>query len=210
MCPTTLPPMPDFELIKGPYTADQSFTNSAVWSAKRWSNTSPVTASDSVVVTVAEPAKPATVTVAHFAPFAASVDGTSVSVFVNGAEVFQNFKFGDVQKNVELPAGDYHIEIVPTGSSSVAISGDFTLEAGVDYTLAAIGDGANQSLELLPFVDDNVAGRFRRQGAHRPPLALRRRHRRHQGRPLHRRRRGRRRRPALQGCHQPRPARRRL
>ena len=163
----------DFELIKGPYTADQSFTNSAVWSAKRWSNTSPVTASDSVVVTVADPAKPATVTVAHFAPFAGSVDGTSVSVFVNGTEVFQNFKFGDVQKNVELPAGDYHIEIVPTGSSAVAIAGDFTLEAGVDYTLAAIGDGANQSLELLPFVDDNepAASGAKVRIAHLSPFA---------------------------------------
>ena len=44
----------------------------------------------------------------------------------------------------------------PPVPAAVAISGDFTLEAGVDYTLAAIGDGANQSLELLPFVDDNV------------------------------------------------------
>ncbi|MFO7634522.1 MAG: DUF4397 domain-containing protein, partial [Caldilinea sp.] len=80
---------------------------------------------------------------------------------------------GDVQKDVELPAGEYHIEIKPTGADSVAISGHVTLEAGVDYTLAAIGDGVNQPLELLPFVDDNepAASGAKVRIAHLSPFA---------------------------------------
>ena len=108
------------------------------------------------LVLTPEPEQPATVTVAHFAPFAGSVDATSVSVLVNKQVALENFKFGAVEKNVELPAGHYHIEIVPTGGNEAAISGDVTVEAGMDYTLAAIGDGVNQKLELLPLVDDNM------------------------------------------------------
>ena len=148
-------PHTTFELVKGPYVADQSFTNDAGWSAKRWQNTLPVTSTDMLEVTVIEQ-QPATVTVAHFAPFAGSVDATSVSVLVNKQVALENFKFGAVEKNVELPAGHYHIEIVPTGGNEAAISGDVTVEAGMDYTLAAIGDGVNQKLELLPLVDDNM------------------------------------------------------
>lgn len=100
---------------------------------------------------------PAVVNVAHFAPFAGSVDETSVTVRVNGADALTDFKFGDIAKGVELPAGDYLIEIVPTGTDTVAISGNVTVEGGVTYTLAAIGDGANQPLELFALVDDTVA-----------------------------------------------------
>lgn len=101
------------------------------------------------------PVPPATVTVAHYAPFAKTVDGTSVTVRVNGGDVFTNFKFGENKPNVELPPGEYKIEILPTGSSDVAISGTFTLASGIDYTLAAIGDGTKQPLELFAFEDDN-------------------------------------------------------
>jgi hypothetical protein len=164
-----------FHITKGPLMAGQSFTNAATWSAKRWGNLPAIMASASANVTVLtpEPDKPATVTVAHFAPFAGSVDGTSVSVFVNGGKVFENFKFGDVQKNVELPAGEYLIEIKPTGSDTVAISGSVTVKAGKDYTLAAIGDGANQVLELLPLVDDNepAAAGAKVRIAHLSPFA---------------------------------------
>lgn len=98
----------------------------------------------------------ATVTVAHFAPFANTIDGTSVTVRINGTDTITDFKYGTVITNVVLPAGAYTVEVLPTGTSTVAISASVTISDGVDYTLAAIGNGTNQPLELLPFVDDNT------------------------------------------------------
>ena len=97
-----------------------------------------------------------TIYIAHFAPFAADAAGTSVTVRLNGADAISNFEYGDTQAGVELDPGDYLVEIVPTGTNTVAISGNFSLEGGVQYTLAAIGDGTNQSLELFPLVDDTT------------------------------------------------------
>jgi hypothetical protein len=119
------------------------------------------------------PAVPAVVNVAHFAPFATDAPGTSVTVRLNGADAIPNFEFGDIEAGVELAPGDYLVEIVPTGTSSVAISGTVSLEGGVQYTLAAIGDGANQSLELFPLVDDTTpaADAAKLRVAHLAPFA---------------------------------------
>jgi hypothetical protein len=81
----------------------------------------------------------ATVNVAHFAPFASDLNGTSVSVLVNSGEVISDFVFGETETGIPLPAGTYTVEIVPTGTITPAISGTFELQDGVDYTLAAIG-----------------------------------------------------------------------
>ncbi|HHY55516.1 MAG TPA: DUF4397 domain-containing protein [Chloroflexi bacterium] len=97
----------------------------------------------------------AIVNVAHFAPFAADQTGTAVTVAVNGADVFTDFVFSEVVTGVALPAGVYTIEVRPTGSPVVAMSGVFTLEANIEYTLLAIGDGsANMPLTLQPLVKD--------------------------------------------------------
>ncbi|MBI1299606.1 DUF4397 domain-containing protein, partial [bacterium] len=117
--------------------------------------------------------RPATLTVAHFAPFADSVDGTSVTVEVNGRPAFTNFKFGDIQKNIQLPAGLYHIAIKPTGSNTAVISVRIRLERGKDYTAAAIGDGVNQPFELLALVDNNhpIEDKTRVRVGHLAPFA---------------------------------------
>ena len=113
------------------------------------------------------------VNVAHFAPFADTALGTSVTVKVDGAAAIPNFEFGDIQKKVPLPAGPHLIEIVPTGTTTVAISGTVTLNENVQYTAAAIGDGTNQLLELLPLVDDitPAAGKGKVRIAHLAPFA---------------------------------------
>ncbi|MEM8535362.1 MAG: DUF4397 domain-containing protein [Chloroflexota bacterium] len=117
---------------------------------------------------------PARVTIAHLAPFADTVEGTSVSVLVNGEAALENFVFGDTTDFIELPAGEYQVDIVPTGADDPAISGALTLEAGQDYTAAAIGDGANQPLELLALEDDNTpagAGNAKIRVVHAAPFA---------------------------------------
>lgn len=109
------------------------------------------------------------VAVAHFAPFASAVISTSVTVRIDGANVYTGFVFSAVKPYVQLPTGQHLVEILPTGANTVALSGTFTLTADTDYTVAAIGDGAKQALELLPLVDDNRApttGKARLRVAH--------------------------------------------
>ncbi len=96
----------------------------------------------------------ATVNVAHFAPFAADLNGTSVSVFVNGDEAISDFVFGDTRTAISLAPGTYTIEIVPTGTSTVAISDTFDLMDGVDYTVAAIGGANGYPLDLKASVNE--------------------------------------------------------
>ncbi|HUM69339.1 MAG TPA: DUF4397 domain-containing protein, partial [Chloroflexota bacterium] len=95
------------------------------------------------------------VSVAHFAPFANTALGTSVTVRVNGGDAITDFEFGEIV-NTSLPADTYLIEIVPTGSNDAAISGTVTLMQDTSYTLAAIGDGVNQPLALRALVDDTA------------------------------------------------------
>ncbi len=103
------------------------------------------------------PLAPATVNVAHFAPFGSDVDSTSVTVRVNGADAITDFKFGDVIKDVELPAGEeLLLEVLPTGTETVAISATVELDPAGAYTVAAIGGANDWELALLPLVDETV------------------------------------------------------
>ncbi len=117
---------------------------------------------------------PATVNIAHYAPFGTSQDGTSVSIFVDGDEALTDVKFGDVNKDVPLAPGEHLIEIKPTGTSTVAISGTVTLAAAGSYNAIAIGDGDNQPLGLK--VLDNstaapAAGNGKLRVGHLAPFA---------------------------------------
>ncbi|WP_191621154.1 DUF4397 domain-containing protein [Marinihelvus fidelis] len=116
----------------------------------------------------------ARVTVAHFAPFADSLDATSVSVVLNGTTALEDVKFKDFTDYIELDAGDYTIDIVPTGAADPAITADFTLTDGMDYTVFATGNGSNQPLELMALADDNTmpaAGNVKLRVYHAAPFA---------------------------------------
>ena len=99
----------------------------------------------------------ARVSVAHFAPFADTLEGTSVSVLLNDAVALENVVFKQFTPYLDLPAGDYKVDIVPTGTSTVAMTANYTLEDGKDYTVYASGNGSLQDLELVALVDDNTA-----------------------------------------------------
>ncbi|NJM07431.1 DUF4397 domain-containing protein [Candidatus Gracilibacteria bacterium] len=94
--------------------------------------------------------------VAHLAPFASEIISTSVTIRVNGTDVLTDVVFQDISDYLPLAAGDYFVEVIPTGASEAAISGTVTLEAGQDYTAAAIGNVINQPLEFLLLEDDNT------------------------------------------------------
>jgi hypothetical protein len=115
------------------------------------------------------------VQVGHFAPFASTLDGTSVTVRVNGAAAIQNFRFGDVTNGyVDLgPAGNYLVEVLPTGSSTVAISAQLNGLAAGNYTVLAIGNGTLQPLSLLALPDDITpppAGQVKVRVVHAAPF----------------------------------------
>ncbi|HEY6879229.1 MAG TPA: DUF4397 domain-containing protein, partial [Polyangiales bacterium] len=93
---------------------------------------------------------------------AASLQGTAVSVDVNGSEVLTGVLFNQVSGYLTLSGpgvapGNTQLEVfAPPGSGSPAISATVDLAADTDYTVAAIGNVSNQPLALLPLVDDNA------------------------------------------------------
>ncbi|PKL96424.1 MAG: hypothetical protein CVV18_01695, partial [Gammaproteobacteria bacterium HGW-Gammaproteobacteria-8] len=116
----------------------------------------------------------ATVRIVHAAPFADTLEGTSVTVAANGAPVLQDFQFKDFTDVLPLPAGDYELTVTPTGAGEPAITADVTLEDGVDYTVLAVGDGVNQPLALWPLVNDAAApgdGNLNLRIVHAAPFA---------------------------------------
>lgn len=118
----------------------------------------------------------AKVAVAHFAPFADTIDGTAVNISVNGTPVdaLQGVKFKDFTDYIDFAEGEYTIDVIPVGATDPAISGTFDLTDGMKYTLYAAGDGVKQDLELRALVDDTMmpaAGSLNLRIVHAAPFA---------------------------------------
>ena len=97
----------------------------------------------------------ARVAVAHFAPFADTLDGTAVNGLVNGDTFLEGVEFGDFSAEyTSLPAGTYPVDLGPGGATDPALTGEFTLEDDMSYTLYAQGNGVTQDLELQALVDN--------------------------------------------------------
>jgi len=118
----------------------------------------------------------ATVAVAHFAPFADTIDGTEVNISINGApvEALQGVKYKDFTDYLELDAGMYTIEVFPVGATDPAMEADFELTDGMSYTVYASGNGTTQDLELRALVDDTtdpMTGNLNVRVVHAAPFA---------------------------------------
>jgi len=116
----------------------------------------------------------ARVSVAHFAPFADTIEGTSVSVVVNGAVALENVTFKMFTDYLNLPAGETKVDIIPTGTQTVAMTATYMLVDGQDYTVYASGNIVNQPLELVALADDNTApaaGNVKVRIVHAAPFA---------------------------------------
>jgi hypothetical protein len=88
----------------------------------------------------------------------ASPDAPAVDVYVNGGEAISDLAFSDITDYVELPAGDYAVQVFPAGANGEGdpvIDATLTLAAGSDYTVAAVGTLAE--IEPLVLEDDNSA-----------------------------------------------------
>lgn len=114
------------------------------------------------------------VQIVHAAPFADSIEGTSVTVTANGDVVLEDFLFKDFTDYLTLPAGDYDLAVIPTGTNDPAMTASVTLDSGTDYTVLAVGDGVNQELALWPLVDSVEApasGNLNIRVVHAAPFA---------------------------------------
>lgn len=98
----------------------------------------------------------AKVAVAHFAPFADTIEATAVDISVNGTpvEALQGVTFKQFTDYLDFEPGTYTIDILLAGTDTVAISGEFPLTDGVSYTVFAAGNALTQDLELVAVVDD--------------------------------------------------------
>jgi hypothetical protein len=111
--------------------------------------------------------------VAHLAPFAMD-PGTAVTITLNGAPALTDFAYGDSTTYIELPSGEYDVEVWPAGSDSPAITATVELVHGMYYSAIAYGDGDNQDLGLMLLEDDNTApaaGKFHLRLGHLAPFA---------------------------------------
>lgn len=92
------------------------------------------------------------VRVIHASPAAGPVD-----VFVDGSKLLTNFQFATVTGYVPVPAGAHKIQVAPTGKGAgkAVITQTVTVNAGVPYTVAALGTKAS-GFSLGAFGDDNI------------------------------------------------------
>lgn len=81
----------------------------------------------------------------------ASPDAPNVDVWINDEPALTDVAFQDFSGWLALPAGDYHVVVTPTGEGADAavIDATLTLEAGVAYHVAAVGDVANIAPAVL-------------------------------------------------------------
>ncbi len=105
-----------------------------------------------VQFTPASAADMAYVRVVHASPGAGTVD-----VFVDGTALLPGFTFGTVTGYVPVPAGAHKIQVAPAGKGIGAsvITQEVTVNAGVTYTVAAIGTAAS-GFSLAAFGDNNL------------------------------------------------------
>lgn len=91
------------------------------------------------------------VRVVHAAPAAPTVD-----VYVDGAKLLSSFTFGTVTDYVPLAAGSHEIDVTAAGqpASAAVIKQTVSVDPGVNYTVAAIGDTGTHPA-LVAFADDN-------------------------------------------------------
>jgi len=105
----------------------------------------------SLVVPAAAQDSMARVRVIHASP-----DAPAVDVFVDGAAVLTNVAFPAISDYLSVPAGPHEIAVAPAGAGEAAavITANPTLEAGMAYTVAAVGEVANIRAQIY---NDNLA-----------------------------------------------------
>jgi hypothetical protein len=116
-------------------------------------------AADLAVQVIADAPAPSTegtqIRVAHF-----SFDAPAVDIALDGGDVVvSNLAYPDATAYLDLPAGEYDLEIRPTGTTDVAFDiPPLTLDAGTSYSAFAVGGLSDGSFTVVPAVDAALAG----------------------------------------------------
>lgn len=93
---------------------------------------------------------PAKVRVLHASP-----DAPAVDVYVNGQKVLENVSYKQQSDYLEVPEGQYKIDIYPAGNTNQPVlSQNVGVEGGNMYTVAAAGKLNN--LQLIAVMDNNA------------------------------------------------------
>jgi len=92
---------------------------------------------------------PAMLRVAHLSP-----DAPAVDIWANGSIILENVPFQGISGYLEVPAGEYRVQVTPTGAAEPIVI-DATIELGINkaYTVAATGLLAD-GLEAIVLMDD--------------------------------------------------------
>ena len=89
--------------------------------------------------------------VAHLSP-----DAPAVDIWANGSIILENVPFQGISGYLEVPAGEYRVQVTPTGAAEPIVI-DATIELGINkaYTVAATGLLAD-GLEAIVLMDDKM------------------------------------------------------
>ena len=111
--------------------------------------------------------------VAHLAPFANTIAGTSVTVTLNSTPVLTDFVYGESTAYLPVQEGTYTVTVLPGASLTPAITGTVILTQAQSFTAIAIGDASNRPLGLLALLDDTtpVSGSAKVRIGHLAPFA---------------------------------------
>jgi hypothetical protein len=83
-----------------------------------------------------------------------SPDAPAVDVYANGSVILSNVPFGQISEYLSVPAGEYQIQVVPTGATleegPVVIDATLPFAAGTMTTVAATNALASIEAKVIP------------------------------------------------------------
>lgn len=93
--------------------------------------------------------------VSYVRVFHASPNGSSVDIYVNGGLAFKNLQFKDFTEYVQLPMGEYKIEVFSAGQKETPIlTQNIRIPEKEVITIAAVGN--SEDLQLIPYIEGNA------------------------------------------------------
>lgn len=93
--------------------------------------------------------------VSYVRVFHASPDAPPVDIYVNGGLAFKNLAFKNFSEYVQLPMGEYKIEVFPAGQKETPVlTENLQVPSKEVITIAAAGNF--EDLQLIPYIEGNA------------------------------------------------------
>lgn len=95
--------------------------------------------------------------VSYVRVFHASPDAPPVDIYVNGGLAFKNLSFKEFSEYVQLPMGEYKIEVFPAGQKvTPVLTQNVQVPEKQVITIAAVGNF--EDIQLVPYIEGNADG----------------------------------------------------